>query len=111
MSIGKSGVTVSYNIMRDGYGMQIYIDTGDKENNEVIFDKLYLYKNEIEQTIGMPLDWRRLNDKRASRIKLLVETPVDFNLEKPDTWEKLQYQMIEIMSRFEPTFREYIRDL
>ena len=37
MSIGKSGVTVSYNIMRDGYGMQIYIDTGDNFI-EIVYD-------------------------------------------------------------------------
>lgn len=109
--IGKSGVSVSYNIMREGYGMQIYIDTGDKEENETIFDTLYQQKDEIEQIIGVSLDWRRLNDKRASRILLLVNEPSDFAWDNPNTWDNLQLQMIDIMSRFEPTFRKCIRRL
>ena len=32
--------------------------------------KLYLEKDQIEAIIGVPLDWRRLDDKNASRIIL-----------------------------------------
>jgi len=111
MTAGVSGVSLSYNIMRDGYGMQIYIDTRDKERNKHIFDWLFAYKEDIEAAIGLPLDWRRLDDKQASRIKLLVEPPDDFVWANPDTWDELQLRMIEVMSRFSHVFKKYLQSL
>lgn len=52
------------------YGrVEIYINSKDKELNKRIFDYLYSRKDIIEQEYGGPLEWERLSERRASRIK------------------------------------------
>jgi hypothetical protein len=49
---------------------EIYIDRGGFDINKAIFDFLYNEKEKIEANFGTELTWERLDDKRASRIKL-----------------------------------------
>jgi len=50
------------------FRVELYIDTGDQEKNKLIFDRLRANRDEIHETIGEPLSWERLSEKRASRI-------------------------------------------
>ncbi len=50
---------------------EIYIDTGDKEQNESFFDQLFEQRTEIEAELGYPLQWTRRDDIRACRIYAL----------------------------------------
>ena len=102
--IGTAGLGISYLIhMTDG-GIEFYIDFGpdSTEKNKALFDKLYAKKEEIETDFGEPLQWLRLNNKRASRIVRIYE---DGGLEKPEKWEALQDKMIDGMIRFEKAIR------
>jgi len=66
--------------------VEFYIDSGDKEKNKRLFDKLYSSKHEIQAELeGMPdsLEWERMDDKQASRIALYHEGAIT------DTSEKL----------------------
>lgn len=49
------------------FSCELYIDTGNKDENKVIFDKLFKQKEEIEVKLG-ELSWERLDNKRACRI-------------------------------------------
>jgi hypothetical protein len=83
---------------------ELYIDhdheTGAK--NKAIFDALAAQKKEIEADFGGSLEWERLNDKRASRIRKRFE---DGGLAKPDSWPSLQNEMIEAMIRLDKALR------
>jgi len=46
---------------------ELYIDVGD-ERNKFIFDYFEKMKVQLEQSMGEPLSWERLNKRRASRI-------------------------------------------
>lgn len=48
-------------------------------NSRELFDKLYLHKNEIENIVGCSLDWRKLPEKKASRILLTKEFDLSDN--------------------------------
>ena len=48
--------------------MELYIDGGDRAKNEPAFDALRDEGAAIEQQIGLPVIWQRLNDKQACRI-------------------------------------------
>jgi hypothetical protein len=50
------------------FRVELYIDTGDQEKSKFIFDRLRANRDEIHKTIGDPLSWERLSEKRASRI-------------------------------------------
>ena len=50
--------------------VELYIDTGDYETNKALFDWLSGQKDIIEKKCGFPLQWERLDEKRASRVNV-----------------------------------------
>jgi hypothetical protein len=49
---------------------EVYIDSGDADDNKDFFDRLHADREAIEAEFGAPLEWERLDGKRASRIAL-----------------------------------------
>jgi hypothetical protein len=47
---------------------ELYIDTGDGERNDEIFDHLSAHQRDFEAAYGRELEWDRLEGKRACRI-------------------------------------------
>ena len=47
---------------------ELYIDTGDGEENTAIYEQLEAQREAIEALYGGPLSWEELPDKRASRV-------------------------------------------
>ncbi len=101
---GKRGVTFNYDIFMEGAALDLYIDhdqdTGAK--NKAIFDALLADKENIERDVGTPLLWQRLDAKRASRIRLSIDSG---GLSYPESWPSLQDRMVDAMTRFEPALR------
>jgi Domain of unknown function (DUF4268) len=101
---GKAGVTFNFSIRTDRGIVELYIDH-DKETgqgNKAIFDVLYQQKADIEHDFEAPLQWDRLDDKRASRIKAEF---LDGGLISPETWPVLHDKMIDGMIRLERAMR------
>ncbi len=71
-SAGKSGLGFNYVVRMEDARVELYIDRTDAEQNKQIFDALYERKAEIEQAFGGPLEWQRLDAKRACRILHLL---------------------------------------
>ena len=63
---------------------EIYIDSGDGDENKEYFDRLLKNRDEIELELGEPLEWERLDSKRACRIALYREGSIE------DSSEELQ---------------------
>ena len=62
----RSGVSLNYLIwIEQDSGVELYIDTGDKDENKQIYDALYAKRELVEKAFGASLDWQRLDDKRA----------------------------------------------
>lgn len=107
IATGRSGINYNYLILRNGAGIDLYIDVEDYDRNKAIFDSLLAEKEAIEAEFGEALDWRRLDDKRASRI--VKSYTGKGSLHEQEQWRELQNLMIDAMIRFDKTLRNRIR--
>lgn len=66
---GMSGITYAFSFAhQERVRAETYIDRGDAAQNKGIFDKLLVSREDVEKQFGEPLQWERLEDRRASRI-------------------------------------------
>lgn len=85
---GTSGLVYSASFARGNrLRAELYIDTGNMEQNKAIFDKLYAEKDLIETEFGESLNWERLDDKRASRIATYIEGKITDDSEKIESYK------------------------
>jgi hypothetical protein len=105
---GVSGLSYVYVIRMEDAQVELYIDKGDAIENKRIFDTLFEQRGEIEGKFGKPLDWQRLDDRTASRIRYVIE---DYGLSDRENWSKLQVIMIDEMIKFHKAFQSIIKTL
>lgn len=109
ISTGKSGFSFNYLILKNGAAIDLNIDVGDQIKNKTIFDHFYAVREDIEREFGEELDWRRLDERRTSRIVRLYEGHGSLN--EPEKWDYLQDILIDAMIRLDRTFRKRIKRL
>jgi hypothetical protein len=100
-----------YSVNQDSSTVELYIDRGEnsKEENKNIFDILMSNKIQIENVFGEPLEWERLEAKRACRIRKQFELGGYRTDEKK--WPEIHNKMIDAMIRFEKAFSPFIKNL
>lgn len=81
---GIPGTSVNIVIKNEGSRTEAYINTGDKEHNKQIFDKLQSHRSDIESITGQ-LDWQRLDDKVTCRICISN----DLSYKESDSFESI----------------------
>ncbi len=110
-SAGKPGLYFNYVLRKNEAQVELYIDRGkegEKENKE-IFDTLSNHKDEIEKAFGEPLEWQRLEGKRACRIRKIIL--IGGYRDKEETWPKIHEAMVDAMVRLEKSLMPYINKL
>lgn len=106
---GRSGFAYGVAFKLKGrFGVELYIDTGDKEKNEQIFDLLYEQKESIEQEMGIALSWERLDNARACRIAAYREGSIEAGEEELND---LQDWAVVTMIKFRDVFDKRIKGL
>lgn len=93
-SSGKNGFTYSYVVRMEDAQVELYIDRGDVNQNKHLFEKLLEQKQQIESAFGKPLEWQRLDDRRACRVRYLITR---YGLKDKDHWADLQELLISEM--------------
>jgi len=106
---GKSGLGFNYVILKDGWRVELYIDTPDQETNKRYFDYFYEHKEEIEKSFGESLRWNRKDNRRASSIEYVARGKQ--GLKDRDAWPRIQESMIDAMSRLHKALSPYIKKL
>jgi len=104
---GKSGLAYNYFVLQHRTGIELYIDTGDQDDNKGIFDRLYEKRTEVETVFGSNLSWERLETKRACRIAKYYEDGGYRDSE--DEWPKLQDRLINAMISFHRAISPHLK--
>ena len=107
---GKRGLSYNYGVRKHEASVELYIDRGKdaEEENEKIFDKLHANKDAVEKTFGGPLDWMRLEGKRACRIAAFYSTG---GYRDENKWPAVHEEIVKAMIRFEAALRPYVKKL
>jgi hypothetical protein len=104
---GVRGVGFNFGATQRYARAELYIDPGDKADNEALFDRLYADRAAIEGEVGEPLEWERLDNRRACRIKL--ETAAD--VFQRDQWPTMIAFMTDAMVRLERALAPRLKGL
>ena len=102
VAIGTSDAHIDITLVNKDsvIGVELYIT-----DNKGLFDKLYQKKDEIENDLGFKLDWRRLNNSKASRIVTFIK---GLNFDDHSNYNELMNQTIDLAVLMRDTFKKYI---
>jgi hypothetical protein len=104
---GISGLNYNYGIGQHDSKVELYIDKGKDSGteNKRIFDELYKNNDNIEKSFGAPLNWERLDNKRASRIARYFD---DGGYRDQERWSEISDKMILAMISLEKTLAPFL---
>jgi len=111
---GRTGFGYSFAFTKEGFGVELSIDTGNAERNEKAYDALLEDKTDIEKEIGVSLSWERLEEKKACRIRAYYnrDKPSDIlDVKKANMQGELINWSIEIAKKFKKSLTPQIKKL
>ena len=102
VSIGSSDAHIAITLVNkeNRVGVELYIN-----DSKDIFDNLFSDKEVIEAELGYKLDWQRLNDRKASRIKYYID---GLNFEDHSNYQELDTKIIDTAINMRKVFKKYI---
>ena len=102
VAIGTSDAHIDITLVNKDsvIGVELYIT-----DNKELFDKLYQRKDEIESDLDFKLDWRRLNNSKASRIVTFIK---GLNFDNHSNYNELMNKTIDLAVLMRDTFKKYI---
>jgi hypothetical protein len=109
-SAGIRGIGFNYSVNQIECGAELYIDRGkdSDEENKLIFDRLYAAKDEIEKSVPAIINWERLDDRRASRIKITIQGGYRSPQEE---WGLIQERQVAAMNWLERALKPHLMKL
>jgi hypothetical protein len=109
MAAGRTGFSLSWVFGGQGrLRVELYIDTGDRDQNKALFDALYAQGGDLVTALGDGLVWERLDTKRACRLSVQIEFP---SSPSPDANADLRAWAVDTMVRWNDVLRPIIRSL
>jgi hypothetical protein len=106
---GKAGFEFAWAFTQDNeLRVELYIDTGSRDENKAAYDELEAQREEVETEIGHALRWQRLDLKQACRVSLARPATI---VDPPEQLEQTKRWALEVMLRFVDAFQPRIREL
>jgi hypothetical protein len=84
---------------RSSIAVEFYI-----HDNKQLYDRLAAHQEEINATIGASPEWQRLDDKKACRVQLEKEFPID----DEENWPEEFIWTMEFSRKFKQAFEKFI---
>ncbi len=104
---GVSGMHYAMIFSRKEARVELSINRSTKEENNQIFDLIKERKDEIESSLGLSLNWRKLEDKKVS----LIVTQQDFDGFNRDSWEAMISWLAEHVAKFDQVFSKILPEI
>lgn len=101
---GISGIHYALIFSKKEIRVELSLQSSDATANKAIFDRFYANKETIEERFDAPLDWQRLDDKKASRVKF--SQAVDGYNE--ENWEMMIEWLVKYFPKLEKAFHPEI---
>ena len=105
-TIGRGGISINLVISKKYARSEVYMNTGNKDENKKIFDYFFKHKEEIESVFGEPLVWERMEDNVTSRVKYQLDGVDVFN---ENDWPKMNDFICDGAERMKKAFQEAVR--
>ena len=102
VAVGSSQCHISIDLVNKEHKIRVGLWISD---NKELFDTLKEHRAEIEASAGFPMDWDRLDSKKASVICALIPG-LDFN--KQDNYPELMNKTIDMVLAERKAFAPYI---
>ena len=101
VAIGTSDAHIDITLVNKDslIGVELYIT-----DNKELFDRLYEQKDNIEHELGFALDWRRLNNSKASRILYHIK---GLNFDDHSNYDELMNKTIDLVVLMRNVFKRY----
>jgi hypothetical protein len=90
------------------FRIELYIDLGNHEANKAAFDQLYGQRAQVEDAVGDPLTWDRLDHRRACRVFAHKEGSID---SPPELLETFKDWGVDQLVNFKQVFAPYLQSL
>ena len=102
VAIGTTKAHISINLVNkdNNIVMELYIN-----DDKSFFDQLFKNKEEIEVKLGFNLEWERLDNKKASRIKYIIN---GLNFEDQSNYDELMNKIISCTIKMKDVFKSYL---
>ena len=97
----KANLSITLNTKEKAVGIEVYI-----QNDKTLFDQLYALREQIEDETGLTFDWQRLDGKKASRIRYLMDG-LDF--ENQENYQELMNEVLDQVIKMRKVFKKYIK--
>lgn len=103
----RHGQWWNYMVAQNETRAVLYLDGPDAEQNKALFDALYAERGAVERAFGGPLEWNRLNDKRACHIRVVVHG----GWADESTWPRAIEEVVDAMVRLYDALAERVEAL
>lgn len=105
---GISGLSWNYSIRQHDTKVELYIDRGEEEENLRIFETLEGSREGVESRFGGPLEWERLENRRACRISHRISLG---GWRDQERWQDVADATIDAMVRLEAALGPHVKQL
>lgn len=105
---GRTGLSYNYVVIEKAIRVELYIDTEDRARNKALFEELLARKELLEERFGAPLEWKRLDDKDASKIAFWIH---EGGWADRSTWDRVIPPAVDAMIRLRNAFQPEISAL
>ena len=92
----------------DEFWVECWFDIGSREQNKVAFEHLQEQRAAIEDEIGAPLTWERMDNRKGSRITSRRSGSIK---NSPDELDELKHWAVDLLPRFRDAFQSRIAAL